>query len=241
MGANGSRFKAEECVRLTPWSKRRSELYGRRLGRPLSAQQQALVRDLLPAISVPDGAIDLRVLFPRASDFALEVGFGGGEHLAAQAQISAQTGFIGCEPFANGVAKLLTLVEERHVSNVRIVPDDARDILRRLPTGKISRVFVLFPDPWPKLRHHKRRFIQTETLNDISRVLVPGGELRLATDHPDYARWTLVHLLNDFRFEWSANRAADWRVRPEGWVATRYEQKALNAGRACVYLRFFRA
>jgi tRNA (guanine-N7-)-methyltransferase len=207
----------------------------------LSAHQQSLVRDFLPTIGVPGGPIDLAVLFPNATSFALEVGFGGGEHLSAIAELHPETGFIGCEPFANGVAKLLTAVDARKLTNVRVQPDDARDILQRLPDGMLSTVFVLFPDPWPKLRHHKRRFIQPATLTQIARVLKRGGELRVATDHADYARWTLMHLLNDNRFEWSAARAADWRARPADWVATRYEQKALQAGRACVYLRFFRA
>jgi tRNA (guanine-N7-)-methyltransferase len=206
----------------------------------LSAHQQSLIQGLLPTISVPDGSIDLPALFPGAKDFALEVGFGGGEHLAAQAALHPDTGFIGCEPFANGVAKLLSAVDARALRNVRVEPDDARDILERLPDEKLSTVFVLFPDPWPKLRHHKRRFIQPATLTQIARVLRKGGELRVATDHADYARWTLMQLLNDFRFEWSATRAADWRARPADWVATRYEQKALNVGRACIYLRFFR-
>jgi tRNA (guanine-N7-)-methyltransferase len=206
----------------------------------LSAQQQSLIQDFLPTISVPDGAIDLPSLFPGAKDFALEVGFGGGEHLAAQAALHPDTGFIGCEPFSNGVAKLLTAVDAGRLRNVRVEPDDARDILVRLPDGTLSNVFVLFPDPWPKLRHHKRRFIQPATLTQIARVLRKGGELRVATDHADYARWTLMHLMNDFRFEWRASRAADWRARPDDWVATRYEQKALNVGRNCIYLRFFR-
>jgi len=206
----------------------------------LSAHQQSLIQGLLPTISVPDGSIDLPALFPGAKDFALEVGFGGGEHLSAQAALHPDTGFIGCEPFANGVAKLLSAIDARALRNVRVEPDDARDILVRLPDEKLSTVFVLFPDPWPKLRHHKRRFIQPATLTQIARVLRKGGELRVATDHADYARWTLMQLMNDFRFEWSATRAADWRARPADWVGTRYEQKALNAGRACIYLRFFR-
>lgn len=241
MGADRPRSAAQERLRLNTDPRRRSDLYGRRLGRPLSAHQQSLVRDFLPTIGVPGGPIDLAALFPNATSFALEVGFGGGEHLSAIAELHPETGFIGCEPFANGVAKLLTAVDARKLTNVRVQPDDARDILQRLPDGMLSTVFVLFPDPWPKLRHHKRRFIQPATLTQIARVLKRGGELRVATDHADYARWTLMHLLNDNRFEWSAARAADWRARPADWVATRYEQKALQAGRACVYLRFFRA
>ncbi len=196
--------------------------------------------DFLPTVSVMPGQIDLRLLFPEAQRFALEVGFGGGEHLAEQARRNPDTGYIGCEPFENGVAKLLTQVQTSKLRNVRVVPDDARDILVRLPDTSLSFVFVLFPDPWPKLRHYKRRFIQTRTLDQIHRLLKPGGELRIATDHTDYGQWALMHLMRDNRFEWAATRAADWRVRPEDWVATRYEQKALKAGRSCIYLRFFR-
>jgi tRNA (guanine-N7-)-methyltransferase len=196
--------------------------------------------DFLPTVSVMSGPIDLHLMFPEAQRFALEVGFGGGEHLAEQARRHPDTGFIGCEPFENGVAKLLTQVQASGLRNVRVVPDDARDILVRLPDASLSFVFVLFPDPWPKLRHHKRRFIQTRTLDQIHRLLKPGGELRIATDHTDYGQWALMHLMRDNRFEWAATRAADWRVRPDDWVPTRYEQKALKAGRSCIYLRFFR-
>jgi len=196
--------------------------------------------DFLPTVSVMSGPIDLHLMFPEAQRFALEVGFGGGEHLAEQARRHPDTGFIGCEPFENGVAKLLTQVQASGLRNVRVVPDDARDILVRLPDASLSFVFVLFPDPWPKLRHHKRRFIQTRALDQIHRLLKPGGELRIATDHTDYGQWALMHLMRDNRFEWAATRAADWRVRPDDWVATRYEQKALKAGRSCIYLRFFR-
>ena len=196
--------------------------------------------DFLPTVSVMSGPIDPHLMFPEAQRFALEVGFGGGEHLAEQARRHPDTGFIGCEPFENGVAKLLTLVQASGLRNVRVVPDDARGILVRLPDASLSFVFVLFPDPWPKLRHHKRRFIQTRALDQIHRLLKPGGELRIATDHTDYGQWALMHLMRDNRFEWAATRAADWRVRPDDWVATRYEQKALKAGRSCIYLRFFR-
>lgn len=240
MGAHGSRLAAQEPFRLSEAGRRRSELYGRRLGRPLSVSQQNLVETLLPKIGVPDGAIDLHSLFPNARAFALEVGFGGGEHLAAQAGAHPDHGFIGCEPFLNGVAKLLTQVDQAKLANVRLYPDDARDVLPRLPAQSLSAVYVLFPDPWPKVRHHKRRFIQTATLDELARVLKPGGEVRVATDHPDYACWALQHLMADIRFRWAAECAADWRVRPTDWPQTRYEQKALKVGRACVYLRFLR-
>lgn len=239
MGTHGPRVSAEGH-RLTQTGQRRSELYGRRLGRPLSSYQQSLVETLLPKIGVPDGALDLRALFPGARAFAFEVGFGGGEHLAAQATAHPDTGYIGCEPFLNGVAKLLTQIDQAQLKNVRVYPDDARDVLPRVPSQSLSAFYVLFPDPWPKLRHHKRRFIQTQSLDELARVLKPGAELRVATDHADYATWTLQHLMADRRFRWTAESAADWRVRPPDWPATRYEQKAVAAGRACVYLRFLR-
>ncbi|MFM7739403.1 MAG: tRNA (guanosine(46)-N7)-methyltransferase TrmB, partial [Planctomycetota bacterium] len=154
---------------------------------------------LLPEVGVPDGLIDLDELFPGATGHALEVGFGGGEHLAAQARLHPQTGFIGCEPFENGVAKMLTQIRLQGLSNVRVHPDDARDILARLPDASLDVMFVLFPDPWPKFRHHKRRFIQSQSLDVIARMLKPGGELRVATDHPDYAQWALMHLIRDDR------------------------------------------
>jgi tRNA (guanine-N7-)-methyltransferase len=207
----------------------------------LSSHQQDLVDNLLPKIGVPEGALDLKALFPKARGFAFEVGFGGGEHLAAQAGAHPDIGYIGCEPFLNGVAKLLTQIDAAKLKNVRVHPDDARDVLPRLPSESLSAFYVLFPDPWPKLRHHKRRFIQSKSLDELARVLKPGGgELRLATDHADYALWALQHLMADRRFRWTADCAADWRVRPADWPATRYEQKALKAGRACVYLRFLR-
>lgn len=240
MGTHGPRFAAQEPLRLSEHGRRRSELYGRRLGRPLSSYQQNLVDTLLPAIGVPGGPLDLAALFPGAKAFAFEVGFGGGEHLAAQAQAHPDIGYIGCEPFLNGVAKLLTQIDQAKIKNVRVHPDDARDVLPNLPAQSLSAFYVLFPDPWPKLRHHKRRFIQKQTLDELVRVLKPGGELRVATDHSDYARWALQHLMADQRFRWTAECAADWRVRPVDWPQTRYEQKAVKAGRPCVYLRFVR-
>jgi tRNA (guanine-N7-)-methyltransferase len=206
----------------------------------LSSYQQDLVDTLLPKVGVPEGALDLHALFPHARAFAFEVGFGGGEHLASQAEAHPDIGYIGCEPFLNGVAKLLTQIDQAKLENVRVHPDDARDVLPRLTSGSLSAFYVLFPDPWPKLRHHKRRFIQKRTLDELARLLKPGGELRVATDHTDYATWALQHLMADERFRWTAECAADWRVRGADWPATRYEQKAIKAGRPCVYLRFLR-
>lgn len=180
-------------------------------------------------------------LFARpVDDLWVEVGFGAGEHLAAQAAAHREVGFIGAEPFVNGVARLLADVDAAKLDNLRIVTDDARLLLRRLPDASVGRLFVLFPDPWRKTRHHKRRIVGPATLPDLARIMADGAELRLATDHPGYLAWMLEHVRADGRFEWLARRPADWRARPPDWPATRYEEKAGRAGRNCAFLRFRR-
>ena len=217
-------------------------IYGRRQGRPLRGPARDAFTDQLPRLALDLAALkDLPTLFPGASRFALEVGFGGGEHLAAQAAAHPGTGFIGAEPFVNGVANLAWLA--RDLTNVRILHGDARDVLDALPDASLDTVFVLFPDPWPKARHHKRRFISQPNLTQIARVLKPGGRLRVASDIPDYLAWTLIEITrfnrdHDRRFAWKARTPADWRVRPADWPPTRYEAKALEAGRAPAYLEF---
>ncbi len=221
--------------------KRRERLYGRRVGKPLRAHQQSLIDARLGSLSIPsDGLLDLSALFPRASQCALEVGFGGGEHLAAQAQAHPDWGFIGCEPFINGAAKLVAQIEEQKLDNIRLHIGDAREVMPRLPDLCLTALYLLFPDPWPKARHHKRRFVNAKNLDEAARILRPGAELRIATDIADYARWTLEHLMGHGAFCWTAEHAGDWQNRPADWPATRYEQKALRQGRTCVYLRFIR-
>lgn len=220
-------------------------LYGRRKGRPLRARQQALVDRLLPRIEIatppPGAAVCPRSLFDFAPTAAwLEVGFGAGEHLAAQAAANPSIAMIGCEPFLNGVARLLTAIDTDGLGNLRIFRDDARLLLAALTPACIQRAFVLFPDPWPKLRHHKRRFIAPDNIARLARVLGDGAELRIATDDPGYQGWILQHTLAGDDFEWLAGRAADWRVRPADWPVTRYETKAIAAGRRCAYFRFRR-
>ncbi len=168
----------------------------------------------------------------------LEIGFGAGEHLAEQAARHPEIGFIGCEVFENGVACLAGEIACRGLANIRIFADDARLLLDRLPPASIGLVFALFPDPWPKERHHKRRLVAPATLDRLARVMQGGGELRLATDDPGYLAWMLEHLTARPDFHWAANRPADWRERPAGWPATRYEEKARAAGRAPAFLRF---
>lgn len=206
--------------------------------------RQALLDTRLPALTVElpaEGDLDPRQLFPGSPrELWLEIGFGGGEHLAALAEQHRDVGFIGVEPFVNGVARLLSLAEAAGLANIRILNDDARLLLKALPESSLARAFVLFPDPWPKLRHHKRRIVNPETVADLAHVLRPGGELRLATDDADYARAMLDTVLREPRFDWLAERNDEWLVRPDDWPPTRYEEKALAAGRRPVYLRFAR-
>lgn len=217
-------------------------VHGRRKGRPLRPGRQALVETLLPRIAVPaEGPIDPAALFDRSmADLWLEVGFGGGEHLAWQAERHPDIGFIGCEPFVNGVAKLLAAVETERLDNIRVQADDARSVIDRLPAGSVGRVFVLFPDPWPKTRHAKRRFVQTETLDALARIMRPGAELRLATDDPVMRLWMLRLAPVHPQFEWTARRASDWRERPGDWPETRYERKAARQGRRSTYFTLIR-
>ncbi len=211
-------------------------MYGRRKGRPLNVRKSALMRDLLPRleIALPDaGFIDPYALFDRKPDkLWFEVGFGGGEHLAAQAAQHPEIGFIGCEPFQNGVASLLDHVDSQGLKNVRIYPDDARVLLDRLPDGLLERCFVLYPDPWPKKRHHERRFICAENLDRLARTLKPNGELRLATDVAELAAWMREKTNGHVAFQ----AVYDSHTPPPDWVITRYEEKGKKAGREPAYL-----
>ena len=218
--------------------------YGRRRGRPLRPQLARLVEERLPhyALTLPAaGKLDPAGLFaaPRRAVW-LEIGFGGGEHLVAQARANPDVGLIGAEVFLNGIATALRALEAEALDNVRLHAEDARDLLDALPEASLERVFVLFPDPWPKLRHHRRRIVNGETLARIAALLVDGGELRLATDDQDYLCWMLEHLAREPALAWTARRADDWRRRPDDWPATRYEQKAIEQGRKPTFLRYRR-
>ena len=197
---------------------------------------------LLPQIAVPDpaaGPIDPHALKPDAAEVWLEIGFGGGEHMAEQAARRPDVLVIGCEPFLNGVGSALRHVEERALENVRVHAGDARAVVSALPDAGVDKVFVLFPDPWPKARHHKRRLIQPDVLADLARALKPGGRLRFVTDWKDYAAWTLERALREPRLRWLAERAADWREAPADHVPTRYQDKLLGDTQP-VYLEFER-
>lgn len=225
----------------TPENRR---LYGRRRGRPLRSGQQRLVETLLPrlAIALPQmGRLDPKTLFaPALSEVWLEIGFGGGEHLAELAERHPEIGFIGCEVFENGVARLLGEIDRRRLGNVRLFTDDARQLMDALEPGSIGRAFILFPDPWPKQRHRKRRLVAPAALDRLTEIMPEGAELRLATDDPGYLAWMLEHLTAHSGFAWLARSPADWRERPPDWPPTRYEQKARTAGRAPIFLRFVR-
>ena len=220
-------------------------LYGRRVGRPLRPQRQALVDNLLPSVEVvtpiTGEAVSPASLFPSPYDaYWLEIGFGAGEHLAWQARANPHIGIIGCEPYLNGVARLLADMDEGNLANIRIFRDDARFLLATLPDASISRIYILFPDPWPKARHHKRRIVGPSALPELTRILCNGAELRISTDEPGYKGWILQHVLATGDFDWLARRPKDWRQRPDDWPPTRYEQKAKSAGRQGAFFRFAR-
>lgn len=188
-----------------------------------------------------EGPLDLAAAFGglRPRRVWLEIGFGAGEHLAWQAGHNPDVGLIGCEPFVNGVAKCLAHLDRDGIRNVRLFDDDARFLAAALPAQSLDRVFILFPDPWPKLRHHKRRIVQRATLDRLAELMVPGAELRLATDDPSYLPWMIEHACLHPAFEWLARSPADWRERPDDWPPTRYERKML-AGRRPTFLRLRR-
>lgn len=222
---------------------KRHILYGRRLGRPLRVGRRRLLDSLLPALSIDLSVrpLDGQAMFGRLiPDIWLEIGFGGGEHLAAQARAHQEIGFIGCEPFLNGVSRLLSEVDREGIENIRLHAGDARELIDALPEASIGRVFLLFPDPWPKARHHRRRFVSRENLDALAKVMRDGATLRMASDHMDYVRWMLFHATAHPAFEWLARGPEDWRTRSADWPETRYEAKALARGEACVYLVFRR-
>lgn len=222
--------------------------FGRIKARPIKPRQAALMDTLLPAIAVPDpktGPLDPKAMMPEATEVWLEIGFGGGEHMAAQAGRRPDVLVIGCEPFLNGVASALRHVEEGGLKNVRIHADDARDVVDALPDASIDRVLILFPDPWHKARHNKRRLLQDETAQAFSRILKPGGTLRFVTDWLDYAQWALERLertpgLERVGPENQNGADQDWFVAPADHVVTRYEEKKLG-DTTPVFLEFRRA
>jgi len=228
-----------------PWR----NVYGRRHGKRLRPHRRELLETRLAELA-PKGVgrgenperrpLDLAALFPGAAEVWLEIGFGGGEHMVEMAARHPEAGLIGCEYFINGIAKLLAQIERAGVANLAVHPGDCRDLIDVLPDASVAQVFLLYPDPWPKRRHHKRRFVNRENMDALARVMAPGAHLRLATDIGDYARHALEVLTSDPRFAWLAERPRDWRRPWAGWPGTRYEAKALGEGRIPHYLSFRR-
>jgi tRNA (guanine-N7-)-methyltransferase len=230
-------------VIVEPPPKPTRAFFGRRKGHALKPRQAALFDTLLPKLaldlSTPAPA-DLRMLFDGVDEVRLESGFGGGEHLIAEAARQPRAGFIGAEPFVNGMAKALAAIADRGLGNIRLHHGDTTDLLAWLPAQSAVRFDLLYPDPWPKRRHWKRRFVQDESIAAIARLLRRGGEFRFATDIPDYAAWTLAHLARSTDFVWTAEQAADWRKPWPHFAGTRYEAKAKREGRTPCYLAFRR-
>jgi tRNA (guanine-N7-)-methyltransferase len=218
--------------------------FGRKRGRKPSLRQRTLLDECLPRLRVDLdklGRMPLSSLFSApVRDVWLEVGFGGAEHLIHQAKEHPEVGLIGCEPFEDGVIKALTAIEEQNLKNIRLHPGDVRPLLRALAPSTLSRVFVLFPDPWPKTRHAKRRLVSGTFLDALARVMTPGGELRIATDIDAYARTVLEAAIPHPRFRWTASGPADWRTPWPDWPGTRYEAKALREGRRPMFFTFLR-
>jgi tRNA (guanine-N7-)-methyltransferase len=222
---------------------RQGAFFGRRKGHALKPRQAALFDTLLPKLALDLGKpapLDLCTLFNEVGEVRVESGFGGGEHLVAEAERNPSIGFIGIEPFINGMAKALASIDDRGIANIRLHHGDATDVLAWLPRASLVRFDLIYPDPWPKRRHWKRRFVQEKSIAAIARVVRPGGEFRFVTDWPDYAAWTLRLLARAPEFEWTAERADDWRLPWGGFTATRYEAKAKREGRVPCYLIFRR-
>lgn len=202
---------------------------GRTKGRPLSPRKQALVDTLLPRLSIPEtGPVNPAALIAGKSEYILEIGFGGGEHLSGQAKANPDRGYLGVEPFLNGVAKALGQIDDAGLTNVRFLEGDARDVTARMPDACLDRIYLLFPDPWPKARHAKRRLVQDDVAAEFARILKPGGFLRVATDVKSYADHALYVLRRNPHFKWLARSAGDWRVPPSDHLTTRYETKKLG-------------
>jgi tRNA (guanine-N7-)-methyltransferase len=218
--------------------------FGRRRGRKLSPRQERLMAELLPRVRPRLGEscpCELAALFTDpVREVWIEIGFGGGEHLLWQARNNADAGIIGAEPFEDGIVKVLAGIQDEQLGNVLVHPDDVRALLRWLPPASVAKTFILFPDPWPKRRHAKRRLVARSLLEMLARVMRPGAELRVATDIGDYARTMLMAFQASPEFHWLADEAEDWRVRPADWPSTRYEAKAVREGRRSCYLRFRR-
>jgi tRNA (guanine-N7-)-methyltransferase len=222
---------------------RRGAFFGRRKGHKLRPGQTRLMAEVLPALALDlsKPAANLRALFSVPVDLVrLEIGFGGGEHLLHEARQNPGIGFIGCEPYQNGMARALAVIETEGLNNIRLHYGDAHGLIEWLPDASLARIDILYPDPWPKRRHWKRRFISEQRVARLTKLLAPGGEIRFATDITSYAEWALLRLLRAPGLSWAAERADDWRLPWVGFPSTRYEAKAMAANRRPTYLCFQR-
>ena len=223
--------------------KQQLNFYGRRKGRKLRQGRQAQIQEKLPRVLIPifsgEGPLDPKSLFYQpVKDVWMEIGFGAGEHLAFHASTNPDIGFLGIEPFINGVASLLSKMERQNLNNVRLLNDDVRLILSNLASNSLGRVFILFPDPWPKNKHRRRRLFSNALLDKLSQQMRPHAELRFASDNMCYIRDVLEVVSNRNDFNWEPRRSKDWKNRPSDAIETRYESKARKAGQPCVYLSF---
>jgi tRNA (guanine-N7-)-methyltransferase len=209
--------------------------FGRRMGRALTPERQKLVEELLPQITINPSDLSQGWQIPP-QELQLEIGFGRGDHLAVRAQNNPHIGYIGCEPFVNGVAHLLKLIKQHNIDNIRMWTDDARILLDQVPAHSLHKIFIFYPDPWPKLKHHNRRLITAEFLTHLSTKLVLGGELQIATDHKDYAQWILLRLQANSQF--SSETTSDWRDFPADFVPTRYQMRAERLGIKSYFFSF---
>lgn len=216
-------------------------LFGRQKSKKLSPRQQNLVDTLLPKLKLtPNEPFDQSASWYKTNPLWMEIGFGGGEHLSTMAAKHKDVTFIGCEPFLNGTAKMLVAINEQNLTNVRLYDHDARHILNWLPAASLDRVYILYPDPWPKKRHRKRRLVNPQSLDLLAKVMKPGADLLIASDIGDYIRTSLLALQQTPNFIWQPESAKDWRTPPQGWPGTRYEQKAIREGRTPTYLKIKR-
>ena len=223
--------------------RRDGAFFGRRKGYALRSHQLNLMQTLLPVLLVDDAKarISPALLFgDLKQEIHIEIGFGGGEHLIARAMQNPDIGYIGCEAYVNGVAKLLNQIDQLKIKNIRIHPGDALEICKILPAGSIHRLYILYPDPWPKVRQRKRRIISDDNLKVFEKILKTGAELRFATDIDDYSAWTLSHIARSIGLQWNPSSSSDWIEPWQDWTRTRYEAKAIREGRSPAYFRFLR-
>lgn len=229
------------------------KFYGRRSGRPIKPSQRKLLDELLPQLQITNeqiASLSSNMDFPSLlqhfnflgspNELWLEIGFGGGEHLAAQAEQNPNVAFIGCEPFINGISSLLKHIKHKNLQNIRILPDDCRPFLKALPKEIFSKIFLLFSDPWPKRRHHDRRVINPDNLDLFSSLMKKNAELRVATDDPSLIKWSFEHLQAHPDFTWANPDPTDHQKRPMDWPPTRYEEKALCQGRKPFYFSYLK-